>query len=103
MNINMNPLAVWSCHCVGYAIRKGSDREQKHFNSQMEVINDIMLKNIQVHTKGIQHRGDIYEIFYIIITNLTIEILRVTVMFFIPILKTPKTHKKCKMDTAGCW
>lgn len=27
MNINMNPSAARSCHCVGYAIRKGSDEE----------------------------------------------------------------------------
>lgn len=47
MNINMNPSTVWSCHCVGYAICKGSDREQKYLNIQMEVISDIMLKSAQ--------------------------------------------------------
>ena len=29
MNINGTPSAVWSCHCAGYAIRKGSGRDLK--------------------------------------------------------------------------
>lgn len=59
MNINMNPSAVRCCHCVGYAIRKGSDREYKHFSSQMEVIGDIMLKKRRVYTQEAFNTGEI--------------------------------------------
>lgn len=43
---------------VGYNIRRGSEGEEKHLSSQMEVISDVILKRSWLYARGFQQRRD---------------------------------------------